>query len=358
LEADVTLSAYRVPALLAATVLLLMHSGPARAQWLNYKTPGIPRAADGKPDLTAPAPRIGGGKPDFTGVWQLESTGGKEIARARESIRPQPWANALFNERVDNFGRDAPFIYSCMPAGPMLEAPVGRILQTPTMLVMMSGGTFYREIFLDGRPLPEIVNPDWMGYSVGHWDGDTLVIESAGFNDKTWLDFLGHPHTEALHVTERLRRTNFGHLEIQKTFVDPGALLEPWTIPVKYELDADHEPLEVVSCENERDRQHFLGKASDQTAIALAPEILSRYVGSYELKYPDSARTDIVEIRLGDGQLTVSGLGAAPATPLKASSETEFTTPFGVFLFLKDDRGNVTHMILRVAEGDIRAPKK
>ena len=345
----------RAAAAMAVAILFTL-PGPARAQWLKYKTPGIPRTADGKPDLSASAPRMPDGKPDFTGVWQISAAGIKEFGKARESMKPQPWAEELHKKRVDDFGRDNP-LYLCLPPGPLVQMGVGRVVQTPTFLVMLFGGTLYREIFLDGRPLPEIVNPDWMGYSAGHWDGDTLVIESAGFNDKTWLDFEGHPHTEALHVTERLRRADFGHLEVQKTLVDPGALREPWTVPLKLELDADNDPLETVDCENERDLKHFVGKASDQKGIAVAPEILSKYVGSYELKSPDSARTQMAEIKLTDGQLTLSGLGGQ-TTPLKALSETEFTTPFGGILFVKDDQGRVTHLIFRAVEGDLKAPRK
>jgi hypothetical protein len=355
LEAHVTLSAYRAPALLAAAILLPA-SGPARAQWLHYKTPGIPRTADGKPDLSAPAPRMPDGKPDFTGVWQLDSARGKETTRALESIKPQPSAAALSKQRVDNFGRENP-LYSCMPPGPMVTVAGGRIVQTPNLLLNLFGGTLYREVFLDGRPMPEIVNPDWMGYSLGRWDGDTLVVETTGFNDKTWLDFDGHPHTEALNVTERFRRPDFGHLEILKTLVDPGALVEPWTIPLKLEFDADNDPLEMVGCENERDLRHFVGKASDQKGITVAPEILSRYVGSYELKLPDSHRTDILEVKLTDGQLTLSG-AILPKTSLKPTSETEFSTPIGEFMFERDVHGRVTDLVLRAVEGDIKAPRK
>jgi hypothetical protein len=119
----------------------------------------------------------------------------------------------------------------------MVDMGVGRVLQMPKMLVMLYGGTLYREVFLDGRPLPEIVNPTWMGYSVGHWDGDTLVIESTGFNNRTWIDGEGHPHTEALRVTESMRRPDFGHLEIRKTLVDAGALQEPWTAGIRLQRE-------------------------------------------------------------------------------------------------------------------------
>ena len=163
-----------------------------------------------------------------------------------------------------------------------------------------------------------------MGYSVGHWEGDTLVIESAGFNDRTWIDGEGHPHSEALRVTERLRRPDFGHLEIQKTLVDPGALMEPSTIPLNLELEADTEPLEYVCNENERDRQHLVGKASDDKSIAVAAAVLSKYVGSYELKIPGTDRILTLEISLSGDQLSLTGFRAAKAPLLIATSEAEF----------------------------------
>jgi hypothetical protein len=128
---------------------------------------------------------------------------------------------------------------------------------------MPGSGTLYREIFLDGRELPKDPNPDWLGYSVGHWDGDTLVIARNVFNDRTWIDFAGHPHTEALHLTERLRRSDFGHIEMVTTWTDLGARKEPWIVPRKLILDADFQPFEYVCNENERDRVHMIGKASN-----------------------------------------------------------------------------------------------
>ena len=119
----------------------------------------------------------------------------------------------------------------CLPFGPRASVGVRKVVQTPTLIVILGNDLTYRQVFLDGRPLPSDANPNWMGYSVGHWDGDTLVIESAGFNDRTWLDDAGHPHSESLHVTERLRRPDFGHLEIDKTLDDPRRSLSPCPSP-------------------------------------------------------------------------------------------------------------------------------
>ena len=346
---------HRMVAALAA-IVLLSQPGPARAQWLKYKTPGIPRTADGKPDLAAPAPRTPNGKPDFSGVWQNDTGKASETSNAKDSLKAQPWAEATAKKRQEELLREDPSI-NCLPSGPQVEMGPGRVVQTPTMLVMLYNGTLYREVFLDGRPLPEIVNPTWMGYSVGHWDGDTLVIESAGFNNRTWIDGEGHPHTEALRMTERLRRSDFGHLEIQKTLVDPGALQEPWTVPINLELEADWQPLEYVCNENERDSQHLVGKASDEKGIQVATTILAKYIGSYELKVPGSNRIFTVEVSLSGEQLFLGGFGAAK-TLLQAVSETEFSAPYGNLKFPKDEGRAAPYLTLQTIEGDYKAIRK
>ncbi len=328
---------------------------PARAQWLKYKTPGIPRTVDGKPDLAAPAPRMPDGKPDLSGLWRPDTAGLAETSKAMESLKPQPWAAALSKKRKDGLFKDAPGVL-CLPPGPLVSLGVGKIVQTPSLVLMLFNGTLYREIFLDGRSLPEDPNPDWMGYSVGHWEGDTLVIKSTGFNDRTWLDDDGHPHTEALHVTERLRRPDFGHLEIDKTLVDPGALAGPWSVPMKFELDADTESLEYVCNENERDRPHLVGNASDDKSVTVAPALLAEYTGSYEVKIPETGQTLTVTISLAGNQLMMGGVG--PSTPLTPVSDTDFTAPGGNIKFVKNDQGAVTSLILQAVEGDFKATRK
>jgi hypothetical protein len=317
---------------LLAAVLPLAAPG----QWLNYKTPGIPRTTDGKPDLSAPAPRMPGGKPDFSGSWQGSATG-----KSLEAVRLTPWAEALHERYLENLYRDDPSV-SCLPAGPALG--LGKVVQTPNLLLMLFEGTSYREVFLDGRDLPNNPNPDWMGYSVGHWEGDTLVIVTAGFNDRTWLDSGGHPHTEALRMTERLHRPDFGHTEVDKTFVDPGALKEPWTLHYNYVLDADNEPLEYVCNENERDHVHMVGTASDAKGVDVAPAVLARYAGTYEFTNPTVRLTFAVV----DGRLVMMSPG--PATPLTPTSEREFFVPGGSVLeFVSTGNGPATKLIDHVA---------
>src|SRR6202140_558868 len=200
---------------------------PLCPQLLNFPTPGIPRTADGKPNLTAPAPRTPDGKPDLSGLWStpIDTAVGNIAVRNVGDLKPgniQPWAQALLQQRAENFGKGNPR-YRCLPEGPgySTKGGVKRFLQTPAMIVILNPDLTYRQIFMDGRALETDANPSWMGYSVGHWDGDTLVVESNGFNDRTWLDHDGHPHTEKLRMTERYPRRDFGNLDLEVTFSDP-----------------------------------------------------------------------------------------------------------------------------------------
>jgi hypothetical protein len=340
----------------AALVAMAAIPAPAQAQWLHYNTPGIPRLPDGKPNLSAPAPKTADGKPDLSGFWRIDAAGIAETGAADDTVRPTPWAAAVTDQRKETLGRDSPRI-RCLPFGPIIDEGVGRVVQTRYLLLMLWNATLYREIFLDGRPLPKDPNPDWMGYSVGHWEGDTLVIETAGFNDRTWLDDLGHPHTEALRITERIRRRDFGHMEIVRTAVDPGALAEPWTVPVKLELYADTEPLEYVCNENERDSAHLVGKASDEKGVAVAPEILAKYAGSYVFNDPITHEVFSFTFKVDKDHLVMSGAG--PSTPLTASSETEFSAADGTILkFQQNGSGATNEVDIQAVEGNFKAFRK
>src|SRR6202163_3089310 len=211
----------------SAALLLYVIEMPLAAQWLSHPTPGIPRSADAKPNLSAAAPKAPDGKPDLSGLWRLgvEIGVGANITADLPPTDIQPWVAALARRRLEDFGKDDPEITGCRPGGPrhITRAGLAKIVQTPALLVILYEDLAYRQVFLDGRPLPPDPNPDWMGYSVGHWDGDTLVVDSAGFNDRTWLDHDGHPHTEGLRMTERYHRRTFGHLEIEVTLSDQAA---------------------------------------------------------------------------------------------------------------------------------------
>jgi hypothetical protein len=342
-----------------AAILVLASGAPLRAQWIDLPTPGIPRTADGKPNLSAPAPKTADGKPDLSGIWTMNA--GRYAMNIAADLKPgetQPWAEALYQQRRENLGKDSPFT-GCLPQGAALNLnPVAmiRVVQTPTIVAFLSEDLTYRTIHLDGRKLPVNPNPSFMGYAVGRWEGDTLVVESNGYNDRIWLDFGGHPHSEALHITERIRRSDFGHLEIEETLTDPAVFARPWTIKIRANFIADTEILEYVCAENESDRQHLVGTASDDKhrAVKVAPELLAKYAGTYDFRFPENPTQSVpVPIVLSDGQLTVDFFGdKRPLTPL---SDTVFSSEGNPITFVTNDRGVVTHIIIQAAEGDLKA---
>jgi hypothetical protein len=252
---------------IAWVVFLSSTSVPASSQWLNYPTAGIPRTADGKPNLAAPTPKTADGKPDLSGLWMADD--GKHFFDLGLDLKPnevpsQPWAKKLSQERQDTNHRDDP-LASCMPAGvPRMgtNAPF-KIVQTPQLVIVLYETTAistFRQIFTDGRPLPKDPQPTWLGYSVGTWEGDTFKVDTIGFNDRGWIDTeMGHPQTEALHLTERFRRPNFGHMEIGYTIDDPKAYTHPWSGSFKVHLMPDTDLLEMT-CENAKDAAHMVGK--------------------------------------------------------------------------------------------------
>ena len=252
----------KIAVALAVGGLCVPLAGPLGAQWINYPTPGLPRTHDGKPDLSAPAPRTPDGKPDLSGVWEHLNSRGTAYYLDKIDIPWQPWAEALFRERTGNNQKDNPES-RCLPRGlPKADAfDIHKIIQTPgVILVLYEYGTTFRQIFTDGRKLPKDPNPTWMGYSVGHWEGDTLVVESNGFNGKAWLSGQGNPTTDALHVIERIRRRDFGHMDIQLTINDPKAYTKPWMAELHPVLIPDTELMEFVCNENERDVRHLVNK--------------------------------------------------------------------------------------------------
>jgi hypothetical protein len=254
----------RIGSCLAIVALICQ---PALAQWVKVPPPAIPRLADGKPNLAAPAPRLPDGKPDFSGVWESAggiSTGNVAVSLKGQELPYQPWAKALVEQRKDpNLARQDP-PSSCLPQGvPRVGAAPApwRIIQTPKYIaILYEAFNLFRQIYLDGREISEDATPTWMGYSTGKWDGDILVVESKGFNGKTWLDQTGKPVTEALHVTERFRRRDLGHMDVQITIDDPKAYTKPWTITQEVRLLPDAEVTEFVCNENNVDLQHLPGK--------------------------------------------------------------------------------------------------
>jgi Carboxypeptidase regulatory-like domain len=202
-----------------------------------------------------PTPRLTNGKPDLTGVWLGGPTdlGGLEL---------QPWAAALLRERVDNNFKDWPPSY-CQPASavPFFTGGFFKLVHHPSTLVfIVENATAFTQMLLDGRPHPPGAGPYWLGHQVGTWDGDTLVVDAVGFRDRGWLGFSGQPHSDKLHVTERLRRPDLGHLEIEITLDDPGAFQKKWTGTLRAALSPDIELQEFVCAENNRDASHLVGK--------------------------------------------------------------------------------------------------
>jgi hypothetical protein len=343
---------------ISVAIALSLASTCLQAQWFKQPTVGIPRTADGKPDLAAPVPKAHDGKPDLSGLWTLQQTGG-----GMSQLKPgevQPWAEALSKKRLEDFGgQDSPGIL-CLPSGSI--GGLARFVQAPGLLVMLGEDLTYRQVFLDGRELPKDPNPAWMGYSIGHWEGDTLVVESTGYNDRTWLE-RGYPHTENLRKTERIHRRDFGHLDVDVTYSDPKIYAKPWTVKVEGVFTADTELIEYVCAENEKDRTHLVGKNSDDTknAIKVAPDILSKYVGLYEFNAKElgipGPEILTFKVALKDSGLEL-GVGDGPKMPMTPLSETTFTGVGGSVEFGKGDNGEVTHLTIKIAEGDFRANRK
>ena len=311
------------------------------AQWLNHPTPGIPRTADGKPNLTAPAPHTPDGKPDFTGLWNGPGAADPAAPRSLEPVGAQPWVKDLIRQREEDFFKDRPS-FQCLPGGPENVGGWKRILQTPSLIAILNDDLTYRQIFVDGRKLETAPNPTWMGYSVGRWEGDTLVVDSFGFNDRTWLNDRGLPHTEALSMRERYQRQDFGHLRVDVTFTDPAAYTKPWRFTVNFALAADTEMLEAV-CEGRSDH-HWVGTVSDvrRSARRVPPDVLATYVGVYRGLWLGRPRT--VEITLTSGELLVTVEGET--LPLMAQSNTLFESAGGLaYEFVSDGSGAATHVV-------------
>ena len=276
--------------ILTAVVVL---SAVGSAQWLNYSPPGTPLARDGKPNLSAPAPRMADGKPDLTGTWMHETTTVAEVKRlfgsrfddainanslgmeigtqhkygldiladfktTESPLRPAAIELMRRFATARNNGGDVCREISGFPRADLLSEPI-KIVQAPReTIVLYEVENLHRQIFADGRKMPkEFDLPAFMGYSVGHWDGDTFVVETAGFNEKTPLDNMGHPHSDALRVTERFRRRDYGHLDYELTLDDPKMYTQPITLKIPHQLLPESDVFEMFCNENEKDRAHL-----------------------------------------------------------------------------------------------------
>lgn len=339
----------------AVLAILLSAVGlPLAAQWLDHPTAGIPRAADGKPNLTAPTPRTPDGKPDLSGLWT-------RISRVTTAFTPVDSASvdAVVRARAENFGKESTRA-QCLPdgpgylyaRGPDLNWAMFKVLQTPSLAVILHPDLTYRQIFTDGRALEAEANPSWMGYSVGRWEGDTFVVESAGFNDRTWLEG-GYPHTEGLRTIERYRRSDFGHLTIEVELHDPTVYAAPWKTTIEAQLAADTELLEYVCNENKTFHEHWVGTRSDaaRAEVTIAAETLAKYAGTYTERPPfwqGAAVARVFAIRFADGALY---LGQARLSP---QSETIFDNSGLAIEFARDADGVPTHLFDKHVSGDYR----
>jgi hypothetical protein len=287
---------------------LLAMTGTGTAQWLHYPTSGVPKLPNGKPNLNAPAPRTADGHPDFSGIW-IETDATPDVCAPGETvcIRQEPLPRRAINiglssaEQLDKIRKgDAGFVLGLLPYQPWAldllkqRAAVSRglgahgdlanidpharclppnfprawalpqnkkIVEGPGVLVILDEfNASYRQIFTDARPLPEDPQPSWNGYSSGKWEGDTLVVTTAGFRDDLWLDMAGSPLTGAAQVTERLRRPNYGTLQVEVTVNDPKAYTKPWTVQMDQSIVLNTDLLEDVCLENEQDVGHYVGK--------------------------------------------------------------------------------------------------
>ena len=276
-------------------VWLVLSCGAAHAQWVNYPEPGTPRMRDGKPNMNAPAPRAPDGRPDLTGVWFHEITTPAEMKRLYgavideaikvgvpgmeigtqhkysrnifidwkpEDVPIRPNAAELVRRRAAQADPSNVCVdVAGFPRADLLSEPI-KIVQAPRLTMLLyEVGNLHRQIFTDGRKLPdEFALPAYMGYSVGRWEKDTFVVETAGFNDRTVLDGMGHPHSESLRVVERFRRRDFGHLDYELTFDDPEMYTKPFTVKIPHTLVPDNDIFEMFCNENEKDREHLKRK--------------------------------------------------------------------------------------------------
>jgi len=329
------------PLTVAVVMSLAAVALPANAQWLSHPTPNIPRTSTGKPDLAAPAPRGADGHPDLSGPW----TGRPAAFRVPDEALTEK-SKALIHEREENYLKDHP-TFKCQPAGPETIAGWRRFIQTPSLIAIAYETLTYRFIFMDGRKLEANPERTWMGYSVGRWEGDTLVVDSFGFNDRTWLDARGMPHTEALRTTERYVRRTVGQMQVELTVTDPGTFAKSWTVTYDLEFQPDTEMIEAV-CE---DRSRFVGHLSDAEngAVAVPPQTLAKYVGVYSGLWITRPRT--VRIQLENGTLYLNGL-LGEKVRLIPHSDTTFMGTDGLSFDFDPVGDPAAFMVERHVSGD------
>jgi len=329
---------------------------PAVAQWLNYKMPGIPRTKDGKPNLAAPVPRMADGKPDLSGLWAIDGLGHATNLADADLL---PEAEALYKKRLETYANDDPAA-NCLPEGPrsgLAGLDPLRIIQTRYLTTVLYETGQFRLIHTDGRTLPKDMTPTWMGYSIGRWERDTFVVETTGYNDRTWLDFGGRPHSEALRVTERFRRIDFGHMQLEMTFDDPKTYRRPITIKMAVNFVPDDELIENVCLENEKDRARLVGKVADERKDEkkIPVSALSQYAGTYDVgplgNWTVSVVGDQLAVDLGTG-------GGKQSMFARADDVFVLQSSGGTVTFVRDANKVVTHLVITIVEGDFKAERR
>ena len=340
----------------AISCLSLLLAQTAFAQWIDYKTPGLPRGADGKVNMTAPRPTTLDGKPDLSGMWRFEAK--SNPGTLIEAAGPQPWIVDAAKKYMHELGRDDTGVH-CLPSGPraLHGADFAKFVQTPSLVTVLYESLEFRQIFLDGRPPLTDPNPSWLGYSTGRWEGNTLVVTTNGYNDRTLLDGEGHRHTESLRVTERFTRRDVGHMDVEVTFEDPKAYAKPIRIPVEATLKPDTELIEYVCNENERSRQHLIGTADDdkKQQVHVAPQVLARYAGTY--RFPPFLPGDkpfLVIVTPKEGVLSVE-IERGPTITAIPTSQTKFLAQGVAVEFLAPDaKGIVNEIVVTIVEGELK----
>jgi hypothetical protein len=247
----------------AALTTLLLFAVPAAAQWRNIPTDSVPLGTDGKPNMSAPAPRANDGKPDLSGIYQPNMRYFRNLAEdiGLANVPMTDEARKIHKSREDGtLGYTEPDAH-CLPQGvPKINsAPVPfKIVQTDKLVVLVyEAFNLWRQVHLDGRDFAEDLNPSWLGFSKGRWEGDTLVVETRGLNGKQWLDHGGLPTSDKLTVIEKFRRPNYGRLEIELTINDPTYYTKPWTVTTNARRLVGTELFEFICNENEKSTGHM-----------------------------------------------------------------------------------------------------
>jgi hypothetical protein len=280
------LSAIEYPRVINGAIALAIFPAMLLAQWPAYKNASAPPLPNGKINLEAPAPTTADGHPDFSGIWDRGQVPGAPPPvpgptfgqtpppgprpfQDLPSLFPgglplQPWAAELRKQRLSEHSKDHPDA-RCLPLNPIQlhsHPQPRKIIQTPGLMVILyEANDGIRQIFMDGRPLPaDDPDPWWYGYSIGHWEGDTLVVQTTGFKGPGWIDEEGTPITSAGRLKERFRRLNYGTLEIEITVDDPKTFTKPWTFKLNQRLMPDTELIEFICLENNKGLQHLVGK--------------------------------------------------------------------------------------------------